>query len=85
MSALPLLIFGSLGVSLSRTVRELFFFRVWQAVGASTGFSIGAGVIGYIYKMEERGAAMGIFLAVSRIQEHRLKRAFKPLVLNRQY
>ncbi len=64
MSALPLLIFGSLGVSISRTVGELFFFRIWQAAGASPGFSIGAGVIGDMYKMEERGTAMGVFLAV---------------------
>jgi MFS family permease len=43
----------------------LFFFRVFQAAGASPGFSIGAGVIGDIYKLEERGTAIGIFLAVS--------------------
>lgn len=35
-----------------------------QALGASPGFSTGAGVIGDIYKMEERGAAMGVFIAV---------------------
>lgn len=63
--ALPLLVCGSVGVSLSRTVGELFFFRVCQAAGGSPGFSIGAGVVGDIYKMEERGTAMGFFLAVS--------------------
>lgn len=49
---------------MSRTVGELFFFRVFQAAGASPGFSIGAGVIGDIYKLEERGTAIGVFLAV---------------------
>ncbi|KAJ3566595.1 hypothetical protein NP233_g6898 [Leucocoprinus birnbaumii] len=63
LSALPLLIAGSVGVGCSRTVGELFFFRTFQAAGASPGFSIGAGVIGDIYKLEERGTAIGIFLA----------------------
>ncbi|KXN87031.1 putative transporter AQR1 [Leucoagaricus sp. SymC.cos] len=63
LGALPLLICGSVGVSVSRSVGELFFFRVFQAAGASPGFSIGAGVIGDIYKLEERGTAIGIFLA----------------------
>jgi MFS family permease len=62
--ALPLLTFGSIGVTFSRTILELLFFRVIQSVGASPGFSIGAGVIGDVYKLEERGTAMGIFLAV---------------------
>ena len=65
LCALPLLIIGSIGVSVSRSVWELFFYRVFQAAGASPGFSIGAGVIGDIYKLEERGTAIGIFLAVS--------------------
>ncbi|KAL9714602.1 hypothetical protein Ac2012v2_001259 [Leucoagaricus gongylophorus] len=55
---------GSIGVSVSRSVWELFFYRVFQAAGASPGFSIGAGVIGDIYKLEERGTAIGIFLAI---------------------
>ncbi|KAF5349557.1 hypothetical protein D9756_008805 [Leucocoprinus leucothites] len=63
LCALPLLITGSVGVSLSRSVGELFFFRVFQAAGSSPGFSIGAGVIGDIYKLEERGTAIGVFLA----------------------
>lgn len=47
-----------------RTIPELLFFRILQCGGASPGFAIGAGVIGDIYKLEERGTAMGIFLAV---------------------
>ncbi|KAI0784106.1 major facilitator superfamily domain-containing protein [Abortiporus biennis] len=52
---------GSLGVSLSRTVPELFLFRFLQALGASSGLSVGMGVIGDLYKLEERGTASGIF------------------------
>lgn len=39
-------------------------WRFVQAFGASPGIAVGAGVISDIYKLEERGAAMGIFLAV---------------------
>ena len=34
-------------------------------MGASPGSVLGAGVIGDIYKLEERGRAMGIFFAAS--------------------
>jgi MFS family permease len=44
---------------------QLLFWRVWQCAGASPGTVIGAGVIGDIYKLEERGAGMGWFLGVS--------------------
>jgi MFS family permease len=40
-------------------------WRFVQALGASPGLAVGAGVIGDIYKLEERGTAMGIFFAVS--------------------
>ena len=36
-----------------------------QAFGASPGLTVGPGVIGDIYKLEERGQAMGIFYGVS--------------------
>lgn len=39
-------------------------WRFLQALGSSPGLSVGAGVIGDIYKLEERGTAMGIFFAV---------------------
>ncbi|KAH8096724.1 MFS general substrate transporter [Cristinia sonorae] len=52
---------GSLGVASSRSVPELLVFRVVQALGASSGWSIGVAVIGDIYKVEERGTASGIF------------------------
>ncbi|KAF9009717.1 major facilitator superfamily domain-containing protein [Cyathus striatus] len=62
---LPLLIVGSAGVSLARNIPELMICRFIQALGASPGMSVGAGVIGDIYKLEERGQAMGIYLAAS--------------------
>ena len=58
---------GSLGVALSRNVPELLVFRVLQAFGASSGLSVGVGVIGDIYKLEERGTASGVFFAVRTI------------------
>lgn len=41
-------------------------WRVIQAFGMSSGVSVGAGVIGDIYKVEERGTAIGIFFGVRR-------------------
>ena len=49
----------------ARKVPILMFWRVVQAFGASSGMSIGAGVIGDIYRLEERGYAMGVFVGVS--------------------
>lgn len=43
---------------------ELLFWRFWQSFGASPGLAVGAGVVGDIYKLEERGTAMGIFFSV---------------------
>ena len=40
-------------------------WRFVQAFGASPGMSVGGGVIGDIYKLEERGTAMGTYFAVS--------------------
>ncbi|KAG5651696.1 hypothetical protein H0H81_007755 [Sphagnurus paluster] len=60
---LPLLCIGSLGVGLSKNVSQLMVWRFVQAFGASPGLSVGAGVIGDIYKLEERGGAMGVFFA----------------------
>jgi len=49
-------------------------WRLVQAFGASPGLSVGSGVIGDIYKLEERGTAMGIFFAVSHTSLARMKR-----------
>ena len=64
LRSLPCLCIGSVGVALSRTVPTLMCWRVVQALGASSGMSVGAGVIGDIYRLEERGFAMGIFFGV---------------------
>ncbi|KAF8920192.1 MFS general substrate transporter [Mucidula mucida] len=60
---LPLLSIGSLLVGLAPSVPVLMTARFIQAFGASPGLSVGAGVVGDIYRFEERGGAMGIFFA----------------------
>ncbi|KZP06003.1 MFS general substrate transporter [Athelia psychrophila] len=59
--SLPFLCAGSVGVALSQSVSALMVCRFFQAFGASAGLSVGSGAIGDIYKLEERGTAMGIF------------------------
>ncbi|EPQ50676.1 MFS general substrate transporter [Gloeophyllum trabeum ATCC 11539] len=59
----PFLCIGSLGVASARDVTELMSWRIVQAFGASSGMSTGAAVIGDIYRLEERGTAMGVFFA----------------------
>ncbi|KAI0781543.1 MFS general substrate transporter [Trametes elegans] len=63
--SLPCLCIGSAGVASSHNVPILMFWRVVQAFGASSGMSVGAGAIGDIYRLEERGSAMGIFFGAS--------------------
>ena len=43
---------------------SLMFWRVVQAAGTSSGISVGGGVLGDIYKVEERGTAIGLFMGV---------------------
>ncbi|KAJ6495679.1 MFS general substrate transporter [Mycena vitilis] len=62
---LPLLCVGSIGVALSKTVPHLMIFRFIQAFGTSGGLAVGSGVIGDIYKLTERGTAMGLFFSAS--------------------
>lgn len=69
LTVLPIFAMGSLGVALARNIQQLLLFRVVQAFGGGGGMSIGAGVISDIYRLEQRGTAMGVFFAVS---EHRL-------------
>ncbi|XP_006457565.1 hypothetical protein AGABI2DRAFT_79926 [Agaricus bisporus var. bisporus H97] len=61
---LPIMILGSLGTALSRTVPHLMAWRFVQAMGASPGISVGAGVIGDIYKLEERGTPYGSYFGI---------------------
>ena len=62
--SMPCLTLGSVGVALSHSIPELLFWRAAQATGSSAGLSIGVAIIGDIYKLEERGTAMGITFAV---------------------
>ncbi|KZP12960.1 MFS general substrate transporter [Athelia psychrophila] len=63
--SLPFLCIGSIGVARSNAVPELLFWRFMQAFGASCGWSLGASVIGDLYKVEERGTAMGVFYSMA--------------------
>jgi len=70
----PCLALGSFGVSVSHSVPELLFWRVLQAAGSSAGVSTGIAIIGDIYKLEERGTAMGITFGVRHsIPPHRAR------------
>lgn len=66
---LPILILGSVGTAQAHTIVELLVFRCVQSIGASPGFSVGAGIIADIYKLEERGWAMGIYFSVRRVMK----------------
>ncbi|KAG2139137.1 major facilitator superfamily domain-containing protein [Suillus bovinus] len=46
-------------------VEEFVFWRFVQTFGCSGGIPLGAGIIGDIYKLEERGTAIGIFLGAT--------------------
>ncbi|PPQ80690.1 hypothetical protein CVT25_001822 [Psilocybe cyanescens] len=61
--SLPIVALGSIGVATSRDVPSLLFWRFFQSLGASPSQVLGAGVIGDVYKLEERGRAMAIFFA----------------------
>ncbi|EIW85701.1 MFS general substrate transporter [Coniophora puteana RWD-64-598 SS2] len=64
-ASLPILVVGSVGVAAARNLPQLLFWRFIQAFGCAGGFPLGSGVIGDIYKLEERGTAMGIFFGAS--------------------
>ncbi|KIJ63399.1 hypothetical protein HYDPIDRAFT_92741 [Hydnomerulius pinastri MD-312] len=62
---LPLLCIGSFGVAFSPNLISLLFWRFVQTFGCAGGISVGAAVIGDIYKLEERGTAMGSFFGAT--------------------
>jgi MFS family permease len=64
LGGMPILCIGSLGVATSTSLRGLLFWRFVQAFGCAGGVSVGAAVIGDIYRVERRGTAMGIFFGV---------------------
>ncbi|KAF8499333.1 MFS general substrate transporter, partial [Hysterangium stoloniferum] len=63
--SLPLTFIGGLICAGARNVSELFIGRGFQAFGASCIMTVGATVICDIYKLEERGTAMGVFLGTT--------------------
>ncbi|KAK0455358.1 MFS general substrate transporter [Desarmillaria tabescens] len=65
LASIPFLTLGSIGVALSHNVPEMMVWRFLQAFGTSGGMSVGAAVIGDIYKVTERGSAMGIFFGAT--------------------
>lgn len=66
------MVLGSIGVARAQSVQQLLIFRFLQAMGASPGTSVGFGVIGDIYRLEERGRAMGSYYGVSGIPKENL-------------
>ncbi|KIK36302.1 hypothetical protein CY34DRAFT_531693 [Suillus luteus UH-Slu-Lm8-n1] len=62
---MPFLCAGSCGVAMSTSLRGLLFWRFVQTFGCSGGLPLGAGVIGDIYKLEERGTAIGVFFGAT--------------------
>jgi MFS family permease len=64
LCGIPISCIGSSGVAMSTSVRSLLFWRFVQTFGCSGSLSLGAGVIGDIYKLEERGTRTGIFIGV---------------------
>ena len=67
--SLPFLAIGSIGVGTATSVPQLMIARVIQSIGSSAGMSVGSGIIGDIFRLEERGFAMGIYFSVSRSSE----------------
>ncbi|KAG1842313.1 major facilitator superfamily domain-containing protein [Suillus tomentosus] len=65
LCGIPFLCIGSCGVAMSNSLRSLLFWQFIQTFGCSGGLSLGAGVIGDIYKLEERGIGIGIFLGAT--------------------
>jgi MFS family permease len=64
LCGIPFACIGSCGVATSTSLRSLLFWRFVQTFGCSGGLSLGAGVIGDIYRPEERGTRIGIFFSV---------------------
>ncbi|KAG1805000.1 major facilitator superfamily domain-containing protein [Suillus plorans] len=58
---------GSCGVALSASLQSLLFWRFVQMFGCSGALSLGIGVIGDLYKLEERGTAIGEFFSITLI------------------
>jgi MFS family permease len=62
---MPFTILGSLAVAVSPDLNSMLLWRFVQTFGCAGGYALGAATIGDIYKVEERGTAMGTFFGVS--------------------
>ncbi|KAG2744393.1 MFS general substrate transporter [Suillus brevipes Sb2] len=62
---MPFLCAGSCGVAMATSLQGLLFWRFMQTFGCAGGMSVGAGVVGDIYKLEERGTAIGVFFGAT--------------------
>ncbi|KAF8552826.1 MFS general substrate transporter [Imleria badia] len=58
----PFTVLGSFAVAASPDINSLLLWRFVQTFGCSGSFALGAASIGDIYRLEERGTAMGTFL-----------------------
>ena len=67
---LPVFVIGSAGVAAAQSISSLLFWRFVQSTGGSLGPVLGAAVIGDIFKLEERGGAMGVCFAASQLLFH---------------
>jgi MFS family permease len=56
---------GSFGVALSQNLRDLAITHSIQGFGTSCFLSAGAATVSDIFKLEERGRAMGVYSSVS--------------------
>jgi MFS family permease len=59
------MIVASLAVGRASTVPQLLIWRSIQGLGAAPNIPLGAAVIGDIYRLEERGTALGAYFGVS--------------------
>jgi MFS family permease len=60
-------VIGSAGVASAQNIPSLLFWRFIQSVGGSLSPALGAAVIGDIFKLEERGGAIGVCFAASKL------------------
>ncbi|KAH7886253.1 major facilitator superfamily domain-containing protein [Phlebopus sp. FC_14] len=61
---IPFLCIGSVGLATATSIPALFVWRFLQCFGCSSRFALGTGVVGDVFRLEERGTALGIFYGV---------------------
>ncbi|KAF8421123.1 MFS general substrate transporter, partial [Boletus edulis BED1] len=61
LCGIPFTIIGSFATAVSPDLNSLLFWRFVQTFGGAGSYALGAATIGDIYKVEERGTAMGTF------------------------